>query len=154
MRGRKSPCFPTRIFQCAEGVIRRDGREIIDTDNFMKYEKKDSFALFADLFRLHMIKACPGMIWIDTDVYCHQPMTYESDYVFGFELPGGDRVNNAILGMPAESALLDAMITFTNDHYAIPEFLKPKLQEEYRAAAAQGAPVHVSQQPWGRLGGR
>ncbi len=135
-----------------EGVIRRDGREIIDTDNFMKYEKKDSFALFADLFRLHMIKACPGMIWIDTDVYCHQPMTYESDYVFGFELPGGDRVNNAILGMPAESALLDAMITFTNDHYAIPEFLKPKLQEEYRAAAAQGAPVHVSQQPWGVWG--
>ncbi len=135
-----------------EGVIRRDGREIIDTDNFMKYEKKDSFALFADLFRLHMIKACPGMIWIDTDVYCHQPMTYESDYVFGFELPGGERVNNAILGMPADSALLDAMITFTNDHYAIPEFLKPKLQEEYRAAAAQGAPVHVSQQPWGVWG--
>ena len=135
-----------------EGVIRRDGREIIDTDNFMKYEKKDSFALFADLFRLHMIKACPGMIWIDTDVYCHQPMTYESDYVFGFELPGGDRVNNAILGMPADSALLDAMISFTNDHYAIPEFLKPKLQEEYRAAAAQGTPVHVSQQPWGVWG--
>lgn len=135
-----------------EGVIRRDGREIIDTDNFMKYEKKDSFALFADLFRLHMIKACPGMIWIDTDVYCHQPMTYESDYVFGFELPGGDRVNNAILGMPADSALLEAMISFTNDHYAIPEFLKPKLQEEYRAAAAQGAPVHVSQQPWGVWG--
>ncbi len=135
-----------------EGVIRRDGREIIDTDNFMKYEKKDSFALFADLFRLHMIKACPGMIWIDTDVYCHAPMTYESDYVFGFELPGGDRVNNAILGMPADSALLDAMISFTNDHYAIPEFLKPKLQEEYRAAAAQGAPVHVSQQPWGVWG--
>jgi len=135
-----------------EGVIRRDGREIIDTDNFMKYEKKDSFALFADLFRLHMIKACPGMIWIDTDVYCHAPMTYESDYVFGFELPGGERVNNAILGMPADSALLDAMITFTNDHYAIPEFLRPKLQEEYRAAAAQGAPVHVSQQPWGVWG--
>lgn len=135
-----------------EGVIRRDGREIIDTDNFMKYEKKDSFALFADLFRLHMIKACPGMIWIDTDVYCHQPMTYESDYVFGFELPGDERVNNAILGMPADSALLEAMISFTNDHYAIPEFLRPKLQEEYRAAAAQGAPVHVSQQPWGVWG--
>ena len=33
------------------GVIRRDGREVLDTDNFLKYEKKDSFALFADLFR-------------------------------------------------------------------------------------------------------
>jgi hypothetical protein len=135
-----------------EGVIRRDGREIIDTDNFMKYEKKDSFALFADLFRLHMIKACPGMIWIDTDVYCHAPMTYDGDYVFGFELPDSTRVNNAVLGMPAQSPLLDAMIDFTNDHYAIPEFLKPALREEYEAAAAQGAPVHVSAQPWGVWG--
>ena len=135
-----------------EGVIRRDGREIIDTDNFMKYEKKDSFALFADLFRLHMIKACPGMIWIDTDVYCHAPMTYDSDYVFGFELPDSDRVNNAILGMPAQSALLEAMIAFTDDHYAIPEFVKPSLREAYQAAAAQGEPVHVSQQPWGVWG--
>jgi pimeloyl-ACP methyl ester carboxylesterase len=135
-----------------EGVIRRDGREIIDTDNFMKYEKKDSFALFADLFRLHMIKACPGMIWIDTDVYCHKPMTYESDYVFGFELPDSKRVNNAILGMPADCALLKAMIAFTDDHYAIPEFIKPKLQEEYRAAKSRGEPVHVSAQPWGVWG--
>lgn len=135
-----------------EGVIRRDGREIIDTDNFMKYEKKDSFALFADLFRLHMIKSCPGMIWIDTDVYCHAPMTYDSDYVFGFELPGSDRVNNAILGMPAESDLLAQMIAFTDDHYAIPDFIKPTLRDEYIAAAERGDPVHVSQQPWGVWG--
>ncbi len=135
-----------------KGVLRRDGREIIDTDNFLKYEKKDSFALFADLFRLHMIRACPGMIWVDTDVYCHRPMTYDSDYVFGFELPGKQRVNNAILGMPAKSKLLKAMIDFTSDPFGIPEFLKPKQIAEYTDACDSGNPVHVSQQPWGVWG--
>jgi hypothetical protein len=135
-----------------EGVIRRDGREVLDTDNFLKYEKKDSFALFADLFRLHMIACNPGMIWVDTDVYCHRPMVYDEDHVMGFELPGGQRVNNAVLGLPANGALLQAMLDYTADPFAIPPFIKPSLQDDYRKAAALGEPVHVSQQPWGVWG--
>ncbi|MDZ4136632.1 MAG: hypothetical protein U1D06_13730, partial [Paracoccaceae bacterium] len=135
-----------------QGVIRRDGREIYDTDDFIKYERKDSFALFADLFRIHMIKACPGMIWVDTDVYCHRPMTYDSDYVLGFELPDSARVNNAVLGLPADSSILAALLAFMQDRFAIAPFVKPALQAEYRAAQAAGAPVHVSQQPWGVWG--
>ena len=135
-----------------EGVIRRDGREIIDTDDFIKYEKKDSFALFADWFRIHMIAQCPGMIWVDTDVYCWQPMTYDSDYVMGYELPGAKRVNNAVLGLPADSEILRDIIGFMDDRYAIAPFLKPKLRAEYEAAAQAGNPVHVSAQPWGVWG--
>lgn len=133
------------------GVIRRDGREILDTDDFIKYEKKDSYALFADLFRLHMIARCPGMIWVDTDVYCHRPMAYDDDYVMGYELPGGRRVNNAVLGLPAGSPMLEAMLAYTADRHAIP-FLSPRLKARYREAAAAGTPVHVSQQPWGVWG--
>ena len=135
-----------------DGVIRRDGREVIDTDDFIKYAAKDSFALFADLFRLHMIAKNPGMIWVDTDVYCHAPMTYDSDYVMGFELPGAQRVNNAVLGLPVGSPLLDAMLDFTADRFAIPPFVGPKLQRQYHEAAAAGTPVHVSDQPWGVWG--
>lgn len=134
------------------GVIRRDGREIYDTDDFIKYEKKDSFALFADLFRLHMIHQCPGMIWVDTDVYCHKPLDYDDDHVMGFELPGEQRINNAVLGLPAGSAILADMLVFTEDRFSIAPFLKPALQEDYRAARARGTPVHVSGQPWGVWG--
>ena len=134
------------------GVILRDGREVLDTDNFLKYEKKDSFALFADLFRLHMIASNPGMIWVDTDVYCLRPMTYESDHVLGFELPGNHRVNNAVLGLPAHGALLQALLAYTQNVYAIPPFVKGKLRDSYRSAMAAGQPVHVSQQPWGVWG--
>jgi hypothetical protein len=134
------------------GVIRRDGREVLQTETFIKYEKKDSFALFADQFRLHMIHQNPGMIWVDTDVYCHRPMDYDSDYVMAFELPGGHRVNNAVLGMPADSALMKALLDYTSDAFAIPPFLSSAQTNGYRAAAAKGEPVHVSQQPWGVWG--
>ncbi len=135
-----------------KGVIRRDGREIIDTDDFIKYERKNSFALFADWFRLHMIKKCPGMIWIDTDVYCHKPATYDSDYVLGFELHKTDRINNAILGLPHDSDLLNDMIEFTDDRTSIAPFLPPKLKAQYKAQAKAGEPVHITQQPWGVWG--
>lgn len=135
-----------------DGVIRRDGRDIIDTDNFIKYEQKDSFALFADWFRLHMIHQNPGMIWVDTDVYCHRPMDYDSDYVFGYELPGEHRVNNAVLGLPADSNALRQMLTFTDDRYSIAPFLPKKRQAEMRRKADKGKPVHITEQPWGIWG--
>ncbi|MGB5558963.1 MAG: hypothetical protein WBN04_13245 [Paracoccaceae bacterium] len=134
------------------GVIRRDGREIIDTDEFIKYEQKDSYALFADLFRLHMIHQFPGMIWVDTDVYCHRPMDYDSDYVMGFELPGEHRVNNAVLGLPADSKMLTRMLEFTSDRYSIAPFLPKKRQQTMLKAREAGKPVNVSQQPWGVWG--
>ncbi len=136
-----------------DGVIRRDGREIIDTDDFIKYEQKDSYALFADLFRLHMIHQNPGMIWVDTDVYCHRPMDYDSDYVLGFELPGEHRVNNAVLGLPADSEMLHQMLDFTVGPLfdrAVPA--EEAARRRCRKARDAGKPVHVSQQPWGVWG--
>ncbi len=135
-----------------KGVIQRDGREIIDTDDFIKYEQKNSFALFADWFRLHMIHKCPSMIWIDTDVYCHQPMTYDSDYVLGFELPGEQRINNAVLGLPHDSEMLRQMLHFTEDRYSIAPFLSAHRQKEMRQLAMEGTPMHISQQQWGVWG--
>jgi hypothetical protein len=134
------------------GVIRRDGREVLNTDRFLKYEKKDSVALFADLFRLHMIRQNPGMIWVDTDVYCHRVIDYDSDYVMAFEKTEGRRVNNAVLGLPADSAMLADMLAFVADEYAIPPHAKPKVREEYARLRDAGTPVHVTQQQWGIWG--
>ena len=134
------------------GVARRDGREILATEAFLKYERKDSVALFADLFRLHLLHAAPGMIWVDTDVYCHRPMPYPGGVVMGFERPDGRYVNNAVLGLSADHPMLAAMLDFTQDLHPIPRWLGPKTREAYRAAAAAGAPVPVTQQAWGTWG--
>ncbi len=152
-RGQKITLFSYHdIPNVPDGVIRRDGREVLDTGNFLKYERKDSYALFADLFRVLMLRACPGMIWVDTDVYCHRILAHDSDVVMGFELPGETRVNNAVLGLPSDHPMLGDMIAMMDDPFAIPPFLPARLQAEYRDAAAAGRPVHVSEQPWGTWG--
>ena len=134
-----------------EGVIRRDGRGILDTGDFLKYERKDSYALFADLFRVHMVARCPGMIWVDTDTYCHAPITLRDEYVFGVENDSG-QLANGVFGAPAESDLLQQILEFMSNRHPIPPFAKPRQIEGYRAAHAAGQPVHVSRMPWGTWG--
>ena len=135
-----------------EGVRLRDGREVLDTDQFLKYEKKDSFALFADLFRVRMLRTCPELIWVDTDVYCWQPLAYDDDIVMGYELPGEARVNNAVLALPPDHPMLKDMLAYMADPFAIPPFVRKAQAEELRAAADRGEPVHVSKMPWGTWG--
>ncbi len=152
-RGQKITLFSYGpIPNVPQGVLRRDGREIVDTEDFIKYEKKDSYALFADYFRLRLLAAWPGVIWVDTDVYCHRPMDYDDDHVMGFELPGSTRVNNAVLGLPAGGPILTDLLDFVSDRYPVPPFLPARTRRDYVAAREQGAPVHVSQQPWGVWG--
>lgn len=93
------------------------------------------------------------MLWVDTDVYCHRPPALAGGYVMGYELPGARRVNNAVLGLPADSAILEAMLAFTADPHAIAPWLKPALRAEYAAAAAAGRPSMSASSP-GRCGGR
>ena len=135
-----------------DGVIHRDARDVVDTDDFIKYRRRNSYALFADWFRLKMIHQNPGMIWVDTDVYCHRPMEYDSDYVMGYQMPGSDSINNAVLGLPSQSRLLKTLLDFMDDRYSIAPFLPEELQQKYRDSAEAGNPVHVSEQPWGIWG--
>jgi hypothetical protein len=44
------------------------------------------------------------------------------------------------------------MLAFTSDRFSIAPFLPAKRQEALRKSRAAGAPVHVSQQPWGVWG--
>ena len=59
-----------------EGVKIQNGREIIDTEEFLLHGRTQSVALFSDLFRFHMIKKIPEIIYIDTDVYCLKPLDF------------------------------------------------------------------------------
>ena len=57
-----------------EGVEIRDGRDVLDTENFQTHARTGSVALFSDLFRFHMIAKDPEIIYVDTDVYSVRPI--------------------------------------------------------------------------------
>ncbi|WP_347313171.1 hypothetical protein [Defluviimonas sp. SAOS-178_SWC] len=135
-----------------EGVIRRDGREIVEADALAADGTVVNDALFADWFRIRMLRNCSGTIWVDPDVYCHRPMGYDGDYVLGYETSEGDRVGVSVLGLPVHSPILADLAGFMSDPFAVPPYLKKSLIEAYEAAKIAGNPVHASRQPAGVWG--
>lgn len=138
-----------------DGVTVRDGREIIDTEDFILHDRTQSVALFSDLFRFHMIKAMPEIIYVDTDVFCLRPMIFDDPYLFGYETYNSEhswRLNGAVLRLPPESQLLSRMLAFMEDPYPQPDWIPRKFRSEMRTRHKAGNPLHVSEMPWGIWG--
>lgn len=138
-----------------DGVIVRDGRDILDTDNFILHERTQSVALFSDKFRFHMIKANPDIIYVDTDVYCLKPIDLDTPYIFGYQKYYNDQrgiVNGAVLKLPGDSQLLASMLDFTANEYPMAKWLPAKLRDEIQTRHDAGNPMHVSEMRWGIWG--
>ncbi len=138
-----------------DGVKVCDGRDILDTDQFMIHDRSQSVALFSDLFRFHMIKAMPDIIYVDTDVYCLKPLDFEDPFIFGYETfrnPQAWQINGAVLRLPANSQILSKMLDFMEDKYPRPKWLARRFHEEIDARFAAGDPMHVGELPWGVWG--
>lgn len=138
-----------------DGVKICDGREVLDTNDFITHGRTQSVALFSDLFRFHMIKADPGIIYVDTDVFCLRPLTIDSPDFYGFETyrnPQNWQINGAVLRLSETSALLSKMLRFMEDMHPTPDWLPRRAHAEMRARQAAGNPMHVSELPWGIWG--
>lgn len=139
-----------------EGVEVRDGREVLDTENFFTHARTGSVALFSDLFRFHMIAQDPEIIYIDTDVYSVKPLPGDETHVFGYEFFSEEKqkgqINGAVLRLPADSPALQGLLEFTKEEYPVPEWLPPRFLNDIRKRAEEGDPMHVSEMPWGIWG--
>ena len=134
------------------GISHRAAREVLEPGAILDPGASDP-ALYADLFRLHLLHRCAGMVWIDLSSLCLAPLQPVDGYLFAPEQPGAARIGTAILALPAKSPVLADMLAFTADPFAIPPFVKPDQRRAYAMARAMGKPVHVSRQPSGVWGG-
>lgn len=134
-----------------DGITFRDANEIIIKDRIFFYKGDRSPAVFADLFRLELIAQDRG-IWVDCDVYCVRPFSNLGDYVFGYaDAPSwrnlwNNHINNAVLGMPADSDLVRRLLTvFTSSE--IPPGLPFWRHAEVvvRRALGEDLPIHHMQ---------
>ncbi|MGI1663933.1 glycosyltransferase [Palleronia sp. KMU-117] len=139
------------VLNVPDGIARADAASILPRDGGdLTHARTGSPALHSDLFRYRLLKAEPGMIWADTDAYCLRPFETRDGHFYGWE---SDRhVNGGVLGLPADSATLAALLEFTSDVFAIPPWYDEAAQQEYRAAAAAGTPVHAGEMRWGVWG--
>lgn len=86
------------------GIVIRDASELVSPDRMIRHHK-GSPAPFANLFRYELMAAEQG-VWIDCDLLCLKPLP-DSEYLFGYE-PGG-WINNAVLRLPAASAIVSQL---------------------------------------------
>jgi hypothetical protein len=89
------------------GAERRDAETIIPRDRMFFYKRDRTPAVFADLFRLELMRREAG-IWADCDVLCVKPLAGLPEYVFGLEESAS--VNNAVFRCPADSELLKHLL--------------------------------------------
>jgi hypothetical protein len=132
------------------GTELADANEILGQRDFLRHSRTASPALHSDLFRYHLLKKLDRTIWADTDAYCVKRFQSETGHFFAWESASG--VNGGVLGLPQDSAALDALLAFTADEYAVPEWYDADYTAELLAARAAGTPIHVGDQPWGVWG--
>jgi hypothetical protein len=84
------------------GVCLSDAGAIIPARKIFRHRRTGSIAAFADWFRYRVLLECGG-IWSDTDVVCLRPLEYAEPEIYAWE--DEVRINNAILGLPANHRL-------------------------------------------------
>lgn len=131
------------------GVEGRDARAIVPDGSPDQSLMTEQIAAFADLFRYVLMQKGAGL-WVDLDVYVLQPLEIATPFVFGWEKP--DRLNNAVLRIPADSALLDDLLTFARTRPWFGPWWRAKHKWRQRAAVAIGRPLPLSAFPKAQLG--
>jgi hypothetical protein len=88
------------------GVTLCDARAVLPEKNIFRHSKTGSMAMFADWFRYRVLYEHGG-IWSDTDVVCLRPLAFAQPEIYAWE--DEQRINNAILGLPARHQLAQWM---------------------------------------------
>ena len=137
------------ILNLPEGVRAADAAEIMAAEPMLRHARTGSPAIHADMWRLQLMKKT-NCIWVDADMYCHQPFDFDSDFVFGWEKP--ETVCNAVLRLPKHSKTLNQLLEFFEDGYAIAPWLTEDQKRELEAERDAGNPVHLTEMNWGLTG--
>ena len=62
-----------------EGVIIRDGNEVLDSSEIYTYQNK-SFSAISNRFRFEMIKKT-GLVWVDCDIFCIKYYNFDEETI-------------------------------------------------------------------------
>jgi hypothetical protein len=139
-----------KVTHIPDGIEVTDANEVLPQTNFLTHERTGSPALHSDLFRYHLLAGTERTIWADTDAYCARAFETPNGHFYGWE--SDKHINGGVLGLPQDSDTLGALMDFTSDEFAIPEWYSDEYKRELEDAAAQGHPVHAGEQPWGVWG--
>lgn len=89
-----------------EGVDVRDGNDILPASMIFRYKHRKSYAGFSNYFRYKLLLENGGW-WVDTDVVCIKPFTFDTACVFASEgFKGRVLVSSGIIKVPPGSPVM------------------------------------------------
>ena len=98
-----------------EGVIIKDGNEIIPGDEIFRY-KNGSVSAFSNLFRFTMLYK-KGGYWVDTDLICTKFFKFDTPYVISTEpLNNKNTITSSFLKFPKGSQAALSAINIQKEH--------------------------------------
>ncbi len=133
-----------------DGIEVCDANEILPEKGFLIHERTGSPALHSDLWRYKLLEKHDDIIWADTDAYCVKRFKTPNGHFYGWE--SKTHINGGVLGLPQDSETLAALLDYTSDEFAIPEWYGKEYRAELEAAKEAGNPIHAGEQPWGVWG--
>lgn len=66
-----------------EGVVLRDGAEVVPRERLFRHVPTGSYSLFSNLFRYELLRQGYGL-WLDCDCYLLKPIEAPGGYIFGW----------------------------------------------------------------------
>lgn len=89
-----------------DGVVLRDGREILPAERIFVYRDYPSVSGFSNFFRYKLLLERGGW-WVDTDMVCLAPLVFSGEHVFASEVSrGGQFVTTGAIKAPIGSAAM------------------------------------------------
>jgi hypothetical protein len=141
------------IHNLPAGIEQADANEIVPKADILKYGRENfrNRQMASNIFRYRMLKQNLGL-WLDLDMLLLQPIKAITTPLFGLETQ--ESINNAVLYIPPDHELLEALINFTNTPYPLPPFLPRRIRFGQWRRQLLGRPVHAADMPWGVFGPR
>lgn len=152
MRGHQVNLFAYHDIQdIPNGVTVCDANSIIHHSKIFKHKKKQSYGPFSDIFSYELLNHIDNGIYVDCDIYCLKPMTIpDHGYLFGYE--NESLMNVAVLAMPNQSQLLNALTNIGVEPKFVPEWYSTTRKLRLLAKRFFGFANHISDMSWGVTG--
>jgi hypothetical protein len=129
------------------GVVLRDPAELLPGAAIL-HHSSGSPALFANRFRYELQRRGLG-IWLDCDIYLVRPLDDLPEHLLGWESP--ERINNAVLRLPANSPLLAPLLAVFEEREVPPWLPAPaRLAAKWRLRLT--GRTGLARMPWGAAG--
>ncbi len=126
-----------------------DASHILPESRMLRHKNTGSYALGSDIFRYESQRLGLGT-WLDLDVYCLKPLSFASEYLYGWE--DEEKINGAVLRIPSNSELLEDLLGLCYSKPVIaPWWLRRKKLKQY-ARYLIGTDHHIEDIRWGDLG--